>query len=202
MDRRILIFCCVLIVLLTQSGCIGMVVLSPEECKNETPRTDINDFFADSTPTPPSQISPYFLLKTPKLSPTKTDFLKDWGKPDIISTFPDNKETWIYKRNLWCGVIPALILPIPLILPLCDGFDRIEFIGNEATRLNARHIVPHGGFAMGAFFYGYVYAPNNTFAEMNGVDSSACRSPLGWLGFVPPKGIDSDASKPAVQVTP
>jgi hypothetical protein len=55
MYRRILILCCVFLVAPMQTGCIGMVVLSPEECKNETPRTDINVFFADSTPTPPTQ---------------------------------------------------------------------------------------------------------------------------------------------------
>jgi hypothetical protein len=71
--------------------------------------------------------------------------LKEWGKPDTIKTASESEETWIYERSLWCGVIPVFILPVPLLLPVCDGYDRIDFRGNEARRLHTRRIVMMGG---------------------------------------------------------
>ena len=119
---------CVFLAAITLSGC-GLLVLSPAECMNETPTTDTHELF-------PS--------KTAKES-TKAEFLKDWGKPDEIVATAENEETWIYKKNRWCGVVPFFfLLPAPLVLPVCDGFDRITFQGNEATNLHTRRIVTSG----------------------------------------------------------
>lgn len=54
-------------------------------------------------------------------------------------------ETWIYNKKLWCGAVPVLILPIPLILPVCDGFDQIDFKENNAKNLYTKSIVWSGG---------------------------------------------------------
>jgi hypothetical protein len=169
MCGRILVLCCVFIVAITQSGCIGLIVNVPAECKNETPLTDIHDIF---------WTKPQSKEASPKGS-TKAEFLKDWGKPDEIISVSDNEETWIYNRKLWCGVIPVFLLPVPLILPVCDGFDRIEFQGNEAKSLHTRHTVT-GGLVF----------------PVAGGDPT-CRLPLP-----PNNGVDSDAAKPAAQVTP
>jgi hypothetical protein len=81
------------------------------------------------------------------------------------------------------GVIPILIaLPVPLILPVCDGFDRIEFHGNEAKNLHRRHIVESG-----------FYVEESAVAKTD----PACRFPLPSNN-----GVDSEAEKPAVQVVP
>lgn len=134
MCRRIFILCCVFFIAISQSGCIGLIVNTPGECKIETPFTGIHDIFWDKG-------------TVPKTS-TKADFLKEWGKPDEINSTSENEETWIYKRKIWCGVMPVLILPVPLILPVCDGFDRIKFKDNKATRLHTRSIVWGGGIAL------------------------------------------------------
>jgi hypothetical protein len=121
---------------------------------------------------------------------TKAEFLKDWGKPDEIISSSESVETWIYNRKLWCGVMPVLILPVPLIFPVCDGFDRVEFKDNKATRLHTRSIVFGGGILLVVPFGG-------GGALGRGVKDAACRFPLP-----PNNGVDSDAAKPAAQVTP
>jgi hypothetical protein len=136
MYRRILILCCcVLCVALTQAGCFGVIVMSPQDC----------DRSADSTSLPGA-------INTPT---TKKEVREYWGKPDEIITVSENEEAWIYsKKDLWCGVIPVFILPVPITLPLCNGFDRIEFRGNEAARLHSKEEYGFG------FFFGITpYGP-------------------------------------------
>ena len=153
---------------LTLSGCVGLLIAYPDECKNETPTTSAHDLF-------------WSKLKTPKCS-TKEEFLKEWGKPAKIIVTSEKEETWIYERHLWCGVVPIYCLPVPLLLPLCDGFDWIEFQGNEAKRLHTRRILWAGGLLI----------PASPFPP-----DPACRYPLP-----PSQGVDACEAKPAVQVTP
>jgi hypothetical protein len=131
MCGRILVLCCIFFAAITQSGCIGLIVNTPAECKNAIPFTGVHDIFVWTKP-------------SPEKVTTKAEFLKDWGKPDEIISTSETEETWIYKRKLWCGVMPVFLLPVPFLLPMCDGFDRIEFQGNEAKRLHTRHIAMAG----------------------------------------------------------
>ena len=135
MCGRILVLGCVILVAITQSGCIGLMVNIPAECKNETPRVDIHDFNWS---------------ELEQRVPDKESFLNYWGKPDETISTSENEETWIYNRKLWCGVIPAFFLAVPLILPVCDGFDRLEFHGYEAKNLHTKHIVMDGFFLLQA----------------------------------------------------
>jgi hypothetical protein len=152
-----------------QSGCAGLIVNTTAECKNEIPFIGVHDIFN----TKPA----------PQRGSIKAEFLKDWGNPDEIISTSENEETWIYNRKLWCGVMPVFLLPVPLLLPVCDGFDRIEFHGNEATNLHSRHIVSSG----------VIFGIESTFEHSD----PPCRYPL------PPNfGVDFDATKPTEQVTP
>lgn len=128
---------------LALSGC-GFFLALPSECRNELPTIEArNVLFWDS--------------KNPPKPSTKEDFLKEWGPPkSILSTSEnketgfyetqlspsaENRETWVYERRLWCGFGPIfVIVPIPLLIPVCDGFERIEFQGNEAKNLHIRRI--------------------------------------------------------------
>jgi hypothetical protein len=128
MFRRILIYCCVLFVALTQSGCIGLIVQTPKECKIESNSTGAHD----SSGEPPG-------LNDANATPsTKEEVSEVWGKPDEIITVSENVETWVYKKTLWCGVWPIIILPIPFVLPVCNGFERIGFRGNEGICIHSR----------------------------------------------------------------
>ena len=172
MCGRILVLGCIFFAAITQSGCVGLIVNTPAECKNAIPFTGVHDIFVWTKP-------------SPKKVTTKAEFLKDWGKPDEMISKSEYEETWIYNRKLWCGVMPVFLLPVPLLLPMCDGFDRIEFQGNEAKRLHTRHIAMAGFVIMGG--------PG---AAAGGADP-ACRFPQP-----PNNGVDSDAAIPAVQVVP
>lgn len=134
MDRFMLLICYVIIALVLQ-GC-GLIFSFPEECKYETPYPAARDFF-------------WFGNKDHPKAGNKDDFIKAWGNPDKIITKQENTETWMYQRNLWCGITPVFFLPVPLLLPICDGYDQIEFNGDLAQRLNTRRIVTAGVFIPG-----------------------------------------------------
>ena len=121
MCRRILIISCLLIVTLTQSGCIVML---PNECKRETPYTGYHDI---------NWKAPKWPGDNPRPSSQKR-FREDWGEPSEIITVSESEETWVYKSTLWCGLFP-------LILPVCEGFDRVDFRDNTAIRLHTKHVV-------------------------------------------------------------
>ena len=66
-----------------------------------------------------------------ELPPTKEDVTKARGEPDEVKTY-ENDEEWIYENSLWCG---SLISIYPLMLPICDGYDRIYFINGTAKHI-------------------------------------------------------------------
>ncbi len=152
------------------SGCVGLVVYYPGECKNETPTTKAR-WLSEWERVPPSTI------------PTKADFLKNWGKPETIISTSEKTETWIYKRHLWCGMLPAFVIALPLMLPVCDGFEKIDFDGNYAKSLDIRRTLKEG-----------------TFLSVNGgyfwKRDPVCRYPLSDYG------VGHDAAKPATQTYP
>jgi hypothetical protein len=130
---------------LALSGCFLAV---PFECRNEFPTIEARNVL-------------FWDWKNPPKPSTKEDFLKAWGPPkSILSTFEnketgfyetrlspstENRETWVYERRLWCGFGPMFfIVPLPLLLPVCDGFERIEFQGNDAKNLHIRRIAAGG----------------------------------------------------------
>lgn len=131
MQKSILAIVCVAFLTLVLSGC-GFIIFYPNECKNETPITSARDIFWSMDEIPK-------VYKTPIVY-NKADFLEEWGKPNIINSTTENTETWLYQRKLWCGFVPILILPVPLLLPVCDGFERIEFQENDAKNLHIRRL--------------------------------------------------------------
>jgi hypothetical protein len=168
---------------LTLSGCAGLMIAYPDECKNETPFTGVHDIFWKK-PRPKQKVLGIVIpeIPHPKIS-TKAEFLKEWGKPVKIIATSENEETWIYERHLWCGAVPIIfLLPVPLLLPVCDGFDRIEFQGNEAKRLHTRRIL----------WAGIILLPPTPLAG-----DPVCRYPLPSY-----QGVDAVEASPTTQVMP
>lgn len=135
MDSRLLRCVCVVSFILATAGC-GMVVLTPGECRNEAPTLDARKFFPTSSA----------IQSTQPPWPTKSMFSRAWGRPDRIEWAAEDCEIWVYDEKLWCGVVPIFVLPVPLVFPACDGFDRVEFRGDTARVLHIRRIVTAGFF--------------------------------------------------------
>lgn len=69
---------------------------------------------------------------------TKNFFLAAWGEPreKIISA---NGETWLYDESgRWCGLWVGVIVPIPLLLPVCDTYDSVYFEEGVAVSAKSR----------------------------------------------------------------
>ena len=68
-----------------------------------------------------------------------SDWLRDhWGKPASIRPGPPETqgELWTYKFGpVWDGVVPCLIVPIPLVLPL--GREKVVFLVREGEVVSA-----------------------------------------------------------------
>jgi hypothetical protein len=115
--KLVLIFVCGFLVMAGLSGCFGMISYQPGECEKETPKFS-----------------------------NKSEYLKEKGAPGLIRTVSVDREVWLYEKSLWCGVIPCLGICVPLMLPVCDGFERVHFKGDRAERTHSRRSLGFGGF--------------------------------------------------------
>jgi hypothetical protein len=108
------------------SGCgvVGVATVSPTECSP----TEAKVFEWEATGTTEEN---YVLDR----KPSKQDFLSGRGHPDEIITVNSVEEVWVYKRSIWCGFVVAYIIPVPLVLPVCDGVDRITFEGETVKQI-------------------------------------------------------------------
>lgn len=85
---------------------------------------------------------------------SKEQFLNAWGQPREKVPTPQG-ETWIYEDSRrWCGIWVSFIVPVPLLLPICETFDHVEFEGELAVRSKSRRA---DGYGIGLTFY--MFAP-------------------------------------------
>jgi hypothetical protein len=118
------------------TGCLGYSLDTPEtvEVENPIPLSD-HQFEADwGVPSRWACES-----QSASFSPLSKDyFLNAWGEPKqkIISV---NGETWVYEESgRWCGLWLGYVIPIPLVLPVCETFDNVYFEGEVAVSAKSR----------------------------------------------------------------
>lgn len=121
MFRSLLTLICASFVVSSLAGCFGMISYQPGECEKESPKL-----------------------------PNKAEYLKERGAPGSIKSLPVEREIWVYEESIWCGVIPCWGICVPLMLPVCDGFERVLFKGDRAESVHVRHSLGYG-FAAGPF---------------------------------------------------
>jgi hypothetical protein len=129
------------------AGCAGFAINLPQthEIKNPVPFRE-KQIFGDKDDFDRWACQPDFWSSTPL---TKSDFLQAWGAPREKVIAPKG-ETWIYaESNRWCGLWLVVILPVPLVLPVCDTYDKVSFEGELAVS-SVSHRIPW--FGMGAVF--------------------------------------------------
>ena len=118
-----------------EAGCFGGGVTYMTECKSSLPICDYRYSKEDWGPIryswggdPP---------KIPNALPPKDEFLAEWGEPSETITVSEDEVTLIYKtEDIWCGAVVAWYVGVPLIAPICEGFDRITFQGSKATYIH------------------------------------------------------------------
>ena len=75
----------------------------------------------------------------------KADVLKAWGQPDS-KKLKGEIEYWRYEHGLaWAGLIPVLIVPVPLVLPVGKNGATLAFSGDELVSAVSRDRDMAGG---------------------------------------------------------
>lgn len=116
------------------AGCFGFLVDKPmtTDIQNPAPR---NAAFVTSAKQDRWACQS---AQDPPAPSTKDRFLVAWGAPrEKVTT--SKGETWIYEeQGRWCGLWIAFFVPIPVLLPVCETFDRVDFEGDLAVRSESR----------------------------------------------------------------
>jgi hypothetical protein len=82
--------------------------------------------------------------------PTAVWLQEHWGKPASIRRVSTQgpAERWTYKfRVAWCGIVPCVIVPVPLVLPLAR--EKVVFFVREGQVVSAEAVKGH---ASGVFW--------------------------------------------------
>jgi hypothetical protein len=105
------------------SGCVGLMALHPEATLYKAPFAR-EQIYQDSAGKVRS-------MKTV----SREAFLREWGEP-LYKDVTADTEIWTYhsKRD-WCGLVLGVIVPIPLVLPVCRVEDRVVFKGDAALSI-------------------------------------------------------------------
>lgn len=127
--KSILNFLVIALLILLAPGCVGYIHVSPTECSTDLP---IADYIYNKDNWGPINKNMMKITKFPAMN----DFIREWGEPDETIKTSNDETTLVYNRKIWCGSVPVYIIPAPLVLPACDGFDRITFKGETATHIH------------------------------------------------------------------
>ena len=71
-----------------------------------------------------------------------------WGEPKSITSGLPSEEVWTYKfGTCWSGVIPMLVIPIPLVLPLNSEKIMFQIRDGQVVRARRQTSARSGGGA-------------------------------------------------------
>jgi hypothetical protein len=131
-----------------EAGCFGGAVIYMTECESSLPICNYKYSKENWGSTENANIKNP--PKVPNFLPSKDEFLAEWGVPSETITASEDEVTLIYKTvDIWCGVVPAWGVAVPLMAPSCEGFDRITFKGSKATYIHFKR--RNGAGIMGIF---------------------------------------------------
>lgn len=121
------------------TGCAGIVTMH----NSETDHEDLNFTLGGK-----GYLSFY---KKETKNHTKQAIREAWGEPDKISN-NDKYEVWRYDQGgfAWAGIIPILIIPIPLIAPVGKNSVTFNFNGDELASVSSEK--REGGIAICGLF--------------------------------------------------
>jgi len=155
------------------AGCFGFLVDKPWTKDIQNPMPLKVDRFPISSERDRWACQP---SPDPSAPVTKLAFLTAWGEPTdkVVTT---KGETWIYaEKGRWCGLWIAFVVPVPLLLPVCETFDHVEFEGELAVRSESRRM---DRFGMGLLFYYFIPFPLMVVPAA-ATDNSPMVDVVGW----------------------
>jgi hypothetical protein len=118
-------------------GCVGVVVCSRETKTVENP-TIMETPWVDG------------VMNGRSSTEYTTGWLKaNWGTPANVKVGSAGAEevwTYTFKRQCWCGVVPMVVIPIPLVVP--TGAEKVVFKVREGRVVSAQTVQRHTGGAV------------------------------------------------------
>jgi hypothetical protein len=68
----------------------------------------------------------------------KEQILSRYGKPKKIEQINQNEEKWLYKKDgfRWVGIMPMVILPIPIGIPISNKYEYFYFKNDVLFKKN------------------------------------------------------------------
>jgi len=81
-----------------------------------------------------------------------------WGTPSTVKSEVEGAEVWTYGfgQQCWCGVMPALVIPIPLMIP--TGTEKVVFLLRDDQVVSATQVKwrrSGGGVGLGPDGWGH-----------------------------------------------
>jgi hypothetical protein len=135
-DVKVLGLCPLVVLLLLSQGCVGFYV-------RHTQDTTINDPVINNDPKVDGVEEHHPMEVTNSVEYTTAWLEGHWGKPTSVRPVADDDggAIWTYKfRHCWCGLIPTVIVPIPLMLPV--GREKVLFVVRKGRVVGAVVVVP------------------------------------------------------------
>jgi hypothetical protein len=126
------------------SGCIGLAIETPSavEVRDPVPLM-AKQIIGDTRDRWACQPVPLSMAAA-----TKDDYRASWGAPARTVATPKG-ETWVYEEGgRWCGVWIFALVPLPLLLPVCQTSDAVDFEGEIAVRSASRRMDAFGAGLM------------------------------------------------------
>ena len=121
-----------LVCLLTQ-GCVGVFI--PRAGSRTVENPGVGGY---------ASVAMIYQLSGTNQSPSASWLKAHWGKPTTIQAADGQGqgEQWTYRLYpIWCGVVPALIVPVPLILPVTS--EKVTFNIREGQIAEAKVLELH-----------------------------------------------------------
>lgn len=80
---------------------------------------------------------------------TMQEVLSELGEPTRKSIVGD-EEIWLYqsKDRYFCGTLVFIVVPVPLMLPVCHTDTIVHFQSGIAVKLVKEEVATHGGYCM------------------------------------------------------
>lgn len=81
-----------------------------------------------------------------RISYQKADVLQAWGEPDSKKA-KGEIEYWRYEQDglAWAGLVPVLVIPVPLVVPVGKNHATLGFSGDELVSAVRKDRTPAGG---------------------------------------------------------